>query len=337
MAVGASGTILSSTDAKNWTIRQSGIYGSFLRTVTYGKDRFLAGENLDTLFSSPDGISWSPLVTGTQQSIDCMIFDGKQFVAAGYPGRIATSPDGKSWTVKSIPNVYTLNSVAYLNHRYIALGDIIATSPDASDWSVVTKHLDLSLSSVAYGNGLYVAVGNSGAVMTSSDALTWTDKTLSIPFWFSQVLFTGTEFLAVTSSGNVLTSTDGTQWTTNKSPTTNGLNAIVQTEDQLVTAGWEGTLLVTKHDYPAPVSSRIDRFHNNFLVRLDRQFLTVTLDKDSWASGGNRVELFNTSGQRVYSSQVGATSGPIRLSVHDLPRGRYFVRVGPHGANVVKL
>lgn len=337
VAVGFYGIILSSTDARNWKIRQSGFQGRFLGAVTYGKGRFIACDNLDTLYASPNGIAWAPLATGTKQSINHMTFDGRQFVAVGYPGSIATSPDGEHWTVQSLPDIYYLTSVANVNNRYIAVGEIIATSPDATTWTVVTERPKLQLTSVAYGNGVYVAVGISGTVMTSTDAITWTDKSISTNSdWFSQIIFTGSEFLAVSSSGTVHTSTDGTEWNTEYTPTYNALYAVVQTEDKLVAAGEEGTLLVANHGYTTRVAARDGRGRQVFSAKLDRQFLTVTLDKDSWAGGGNRVELFTMSGRRVFSSQVGATSGPIRLGIQDLPRDCYIARVGPYRTTVVK-
>src|SRR5205823_14385633 len=59
VAVGDSGTIVTSPDAFNWTVRNSGTART-LRAITYTGSRFIAGGDGATIVTSTDGISWSP-------------------------------------------------------------------------------------------------------------------------------------------------------------------------------------------------------------------------------------------------------------------------------------
>ena len=105
VAVGGSGTILTSQDGVNWTLRTS--EGNDLFGVTYG-DLFLA---VDDLF----GVTYEK---GT-------------FMAVGWRGTILTSPDGVDWTEQTSPTRNDLFGVTYGKGTFVAVGDYgtILTSP----------------------------------------------------------------------------------------------------------------------------------------------------------------------------------------------------------------
>ena len=58
VAVGGSGTILTSSDGISWTSRTSGISNSFYG-VTYANSTFVAVGDSGTIITSSDGTSWT--------------------------------------------------------------------------------------------------------------------------------------------------------------------------------------------------------------------------------------------------------------------------------------
>ena len=78
-----------------------------------------------------------------------------------------------------------------------------------------------SLNSVAYGNGLYVAVGESGTTMVSADGAQWTVNPSLGPYTLNAVTYANGAFLAVGfnsgSASIVGSSVDGVHWTVNTS------------------------------------------------------------------------------------------------------------------------
>jgi hypothetical protein len=68
VAVGGSGTILTSPDGVNWTARTSGT-SNWLLGVVYGNGLFVAvGRVLCTILTSPDGVNWTARTSGTSKS-----------------------------------------------------------------------------------------------------------------------------------------------------------------------------------------------------------------------------------------------------------------------------
>jgi hypothetical protein len=109
-AVGDSGTIVTSADGLNWTLRQWG--GDFnLCGIIFGNGRFVVvgelapsrrlGPGPGTILTSTNGVSWfqqSPGTNGTYPS--SITFGNGRFVAVG-PGTIMTSTDGVAWVVRA--------------------------------------------------------------------------------------------------------------------------------------------------------------------------------------------------------------------------------------------
>ncbi len=131
-AVGANGTILTSTGPPSWTwqYRMSGTSDMIWR-IAYGNGTFVAvGGNLEYPYSSnnrsliltsTDGITWTPRDAGITELLYGISYGGNAFVATSCWGKILTSPDGITWTLRS--NYYNpLYSVAYNGGAFFAVG-----------------------------------------------------------------------------------------------------------------------------------------------------------------------------------------------------------------------
>jgi hypothetical protein len=188
--------------------------------VTWSGTQFVAvGSDMVTgkggIMTSPDGVTWTPRTIPTPNPINAIAWSGTQFVAVGgAPGTVITSPDGITWTLRTSPTVNTLNSIT---------------------WSPI--------------KALFVAVDSLGGIYTSPDGITWTLKFNNPPGGFLEVIWSTTHslFVAVGVAGSIVTSPDGITWTAQTSGTpTKILRAVAvsPTLGQLAVVG-DGTILTS--------------------------------------------------------------------------------------------
>lgn len=122
IAVGATGTLLSSTDGINW-VSQTSNSSDNLRQVAYGADNYVAVGDAGAIVSSPDTITWTAQTIPTTDSFRAIIFGvDSQFIAVGTAGTLAYSTTGLdgSWAVTNA-GVIDLNSIVS-NPVFIAVG-----------------------------------------------------------------------------------------------------------------------------------------------------------------------------------------------------------------------
>ena len=132
VAVGAHGTMLTSTDGTTWTAIAPATAGD-LRGVIYGSTAatsttsavatFVAVGIAGTLVTSPDGVAWTeqpPIATNDLAAVTY----GTQFVTVGNGGGIFTSFDGLVWQPAGSGTTADLNGVTFtiLAARSIGVG-----------------------------------------------------------------------------------------------------------------------------------------------------------------------------------------------------------------------
>jgi len=114
----------------------------------------------------------------------------------------ATSPDGITWTERTVPSG-AYYAIIYANNLWVAVGNgVCVTSTDGITWTART--MAGNMGTIAYGRGLFVAFGAgkfggsySGATTyyTSPDGITWTSRTCT-SMGYADVVFDGFSFLA---------------------------------------------------------------------------------------------------------------------------------------------
>ncbi|WP_435302842.1 beta strand repeat-containing protein, partial [Flavobacterium aestuarii] len=257
VAVGGSGTILTSPDAVNWTTRTSG-HTATLFSIAYGNGKFVAVGN-NKITTSSDGITWSSVASTTVFAntiyLSGVRFINGNFVMVGDFGAIATSTDGTSWTKRQEnalngSDVPWLLEVTFGTGTYCAVSDegAILTSTNLTTWTPRTSGTTSKLTSVIYDMGKFVAAGAiSVPVLTSPDGSTWTANTNPV----SSVIVggltsTGNKFVSVGGNSTVMASPDGQAWTqvTTTGLGTNLLNSVIFTGTQFVAVG-SGGLIAT--------------------------------------------------------------------------------------------
>lgn len=167
---------------------------------------FVAVGASGTIITSSNGASWtSRTADGGYSGTFHRVFFGGLFVALGSGGEIQTSPDGITWTQRTAAGSYAddFRGGAYDGTTYVIVGDgaEIQTSTDAASWTQQTADAAYAgdFAAVAYGNDYFIAAGFDGTVQraVASDVTSWTEETS--PSWlteladlvFFQGLFTG--------------------------------------------------------------------------------------------------------------------------------------------------
>ncbi|MEJ2684335.1 MAG: hypothetical protein P8Z71_08065 [Candidatus Sulfobium sp.] len=223
VAVGAEGTILTSTDGLNWTSRVSGTDTSLGRVV-FGNDTFVAAGRF--IVTSTDTVTWKVVPVGVVGVGGVSIaFGNGKFLASivsncflgCIDGSTIASSDGVTWEEVSGGGLGTLTfgDGLFVGSSY----GWIETSPDGSTWTIVWSGTGPTFNAMTYGKGLFVGVGEGGIIETSPDLTAWTTRiTRTTDKDLRGIGFGNGTFVAVGGNNTVISSPDGTTWTTGTSP-----------------------------------------------------------------------------------------------------------------------
>ncbi|HLP40690.1 MAG TPA: DNRLRE domain-containing protein [Fibrobacteria bacterium] len=174
-----------------WEVQDQIYRVNSITSVTYGNNQFLAVGKAEI----PDGCY--------------RCYGTREFTS------ILASADGKSWTTRSLGITGNLNSVAFVNNQFVAVGDSgrIFISTDGASWAAQNSGTPDRLTSVAYGNGQYVVVSYKAGILSSTDGAVWTKTYSDNTTYFQSVTYGNNQFVAVGYYGLIFTSSDGVNWT----------------------------------------------------------------------------------------------------------------------------
>jgi len=179
VTVGATGTILSSSDGLTWIDRTDPLVTTAnLHGVAANTSIYVAVGDGGAVVRSTDAATWLPAASVPVASA---LYDVawsstySLFIAVGAGGVILTSSDGSTWYTASSPVADDLHSVTTLHTPYVIGGAVgtILTSLDGTSWiqfNGTTTANDLY--DVTWTGSNYVAVGSAGTVLRSSDGVT---------------------------------------------------------------------------------------------------------------------------------------------------------------------
>jgi predicted RecA/RadA family phage recombinase len=150
-------------------------------------------------------------------------------VSSNGTNRVATSPDGITWTFQTAAAVNAWKSVCFGNGLFVAVattgvGNRVMTSPDGVSWSPQISAANITWSSVCFGNGKFVAVASDGVlncVMTSTNGSSWSLQAgIAGPLWRGVVYGNGLYVAVGLPVGGVcmMTSPNGSSWSIQHTP-----------------------------------------------------------------------------------------------------------------------
>lgn len=214
--------IETSTDGVNWKAQDSHDTATIngFSQVVFGTPGFLALDQDNNVFFSPDGVNWTNTTPQTLQGHTAF----------------SLSWDGAEYLIASNVNA-----------------DTIYTSPDGTTWTTLAESVsgDPAQGSIMKLGGTWYGVGRDGDIATSTDLVTWTPE--SIPFYsagngFDTLFYANKQFIAAGLNGLLATSADGQTWTNlyNPSVTTQGLNAVASNGSAYVAVGVNASVLYSQ-------------------------------------------------------------------------------------------
>ena len=117
-------TMVSSDNGNSWTTGPASPMSVPLSSVAYSNGVFVAVGALGTILSSTDGYNWNRRNSGTVENLAGVTSGDGTFVAAGDSGALLTSTDGTKWMARSpaIANVPHLNGICYGYGTFTATG-----------------------------------------------------------------------------------------------------------------------------------------------------------------------------------------------------------------------
>lgn len=143
-----------------------------------------------------------------------VVSDGSLYVALGDRGRLATSPDGRTWTTYDTGDDDVLTVAANGPAGWIAIGQnhAVVRSPDGVTWTARPLGTPgttpaAGATTMAVGNGHYVVAGRGGSTETV-DGVTWH----GIGKQLVTVAFGNGAFVGIDNTNHMLRSTDAKQW-----------------------------------------------------------------------------------------------------------------------------
>jgi hypothetical protein len=228
-----------------WHLRYSPDGGGELSSIAFSEERFVAVGPNGRIVTSTNAIQWTLADSGTMVNLSKVAFGNGAFVATGIPDTVMRSTNGTNWQSAGWQEPATrVRAIAFANDQFFLLADdeggcgpMLFVSSTGTEWSrnrmqaILCGHGAL-LGSLAYGNGNYVAVGRwtdlSGLfdggplVMVSQDTFTWEHIPLSDMFlWLNSVVLESVAFgkglfVAVGRGVNLVSfiahSADGRNW-----------------------------------------------------------------------------------------------------------------------------
>jgi hypothetical protein len=244
VAVGDSGSIITSTDGQNWTTAENIDWIAWnsnntviLRDVTYGNGLFVAVGNDRTIVTSSDGVNWTIRSRAPNRSDDLYHVScvNGSFYAASDFGVILTSIDGIHWVPVEADSQWKVNNkIINGNGVSVTVGytgidkwknNTILYSPSGVTWTPVFQ-LGTHEYAIEYAtalmraDGLFIVWGyasangvNVGRVFVSSDGLTWTAHDFETPSPISDAAYGNGILVASIYGGGIMTSFDGLHWT----------------------------------------------------------------------------------------------------------------------------
>jgi hypothetical protein len=250
VAVGTSGTILSSADGTTWTQRTSNTVNG-LTAVTWSGSLFVAVGAGATVLTSPDGITWTPHNTGVSGDLLTVARLGSLVVAGGTQAKLFISTNGTTWAASSLPapaldvRALTWDGTSYVAVGFTQFDGAFCKSLDpASTW---TCNVTIRYLGVAPVPGRFLALGQFASILTTTDGSGF--SVVAAPFQgptgYAIAASPFGAFAAVADAGGIATSPDGNTWTPRISGTTRSLFAVTWAGSRLVVVGAQGTIVVS--------------------------------------------------------------------------------------------
>lgn len=176
--------------------------------VANGDDN--AASVLNSVMTSPDGITWTIRSAASADSWSCIAWNGSVLAAVSQTGKVMTSPDGITWTSRTAAAANQWYGLAWGNGVFVAtsidgVSNRVMTSPDGITWTSRATPNYGNWYQVAYGNGQFIAVSqdiaNPQSMFSNDNGATWSFRSAAAANTWMGVTYGNGLFVAVGESG----------------------------------------------------------------------------------------------------------------------------------------
>lgn len=218
IVVGFNGNIgLSQSGQTDWA--SFGLAGNNLRAVTYGAPGFVAVGDAGRIVFSKTGLNgdWANQTSGSAINLLDVTYGNGLYVAVGgipaVSSIILTSPDGISWTDRSIGLSNQLDRVIFANNQFysVGMGGVRASSADGISWGNDSAGPN-PWTSVVFGNGIFLIADDASSIHTSATFAGFPNATGSVSaaaVYASVFIPERSIFVLVGDTGQTYTTTNG--------------------------------------------------------------------------------------------------------------------------------
>jgi hypothetical protein len=236
IAAGANGTLLTSSNSLNWTLRALPVTNN-ITGLSQGSNLLVACTSSGQTLVSSNGLTWTTnLFTGS--FLWGIAYGGGKYVAVG-PYNWQYSSDGRNWTF-GYAGTRVYQSVTYGNGYFVAAtadGPIGHSSNGGQSWTHSASGTSERLLSVTFGTNVFVAVGRKGVITTASVPGPWTVRESGVAVDLFHVTYANGLFHAFGDKGVCLVSPDGLDWSRLDTGTTDRVLASAWGEGRLLSFG----------------------------------------------------------------------------------------------------
>jgi photosystem II stability/assembly factor-like uncharacterized protein len=322
-----------------------------ITAVAWDGVNFVAAANTPSysvVLTSKTGIDWV-IQKISDQPINPTdtVFTGNNYVIStrNRATPILLSPDGVVWTVSLNVPAVSLNSVAYLNGRYVAAGDVIVTSADGYTWGetfsfpsnglVNILKCAASISLPYYTGFIVVGLGqhyvfpvggipyadDNSLLLWSNDGINWNTLTPAMTDGsLNSACQSNDKIIVVGDNGAKFTSANSVTWADVSSGTNNLLDVTYSLSLSMLVAVGESGVVETSSDdgstWTAQTSGTAENLYGIVWNATDSNFVIV---------GDNNTILMSSNGTTWTSSSV-FISDP---TVYDVQGETFMTGYGP--------
>ena len=225
VAVGESGSVVTSADLTTWTERNGGNQTYRLVSVANNSTTdYVAVGTSGTIVESADATTWNGAVSGVTTDLNAVCYGNSLFVAVGDAGVILTSPDRTSWTSRTSTTSANLSSVLWDGTTFVASSDntsIVLLSADGVTWADTSSKSPGPVTSVVQGSvsgsiDCIASTRDGGGTAYPNGVHTWSASawpSIATQDDCNDIAYANSLYVAVGDAGKIATSTDGVTWT----------------------------------------------------------------------------------------------------------------------------
>lgn len=240
----------SSLDGFEWGYTNSSSSGSGYepRGLCFGGGQFVAVGPTRSA-TSLDGTNWtvSTLSNGAPALLRSVAFGQETYVAVGSPREIHTSPDGLSWTLRSITPRQHFRAISSGDSICIAAGleGKISWSSTGRNWEAAASPTSNHLRAIFSSQHRHVAAGDRGTIVSTDGTLNFSTRRSGTEKILYGISASESTFVVIGDAGTIVTSEDTIDWTLRQSSLTNALFGIAYGNGTFAAVGTAGSVITS--------------------------------------------------------------------------------------------